>query len=324
LVPCTPLEWKLGMSTEEPVSANQDHATSDLQSKLRSGEFVVTAEITPPVSGDPQILLDRVLPLKGHADAVNVTDGAGARVSMSSWAASAILVRAGIEPILQMTCRDRNRIALQGDLLGAAVLGVRNVLVLTGDDPSVGDQPEAKPVFDLNSIGLIEVVEGMRDRAELPSGRKIEGNIPYFIGAADMPIDPPVGWVPTGLQAKIAAGAQFVQTQFCMDLEIIRRYVERLREHEVTNQLSILIGIAPLASARSARWMRDNLYGTIIPDSIVQRMEMAEDPAAEGKEICVELLHGLRAIPGIAGAHIMAPRNQSAIADVISKWKARS
>jgi len=306
------------------MTADRQEPTSALKSRLQSGEFVVTAEVTPPASGDPQRLLDRALPLKGLADAVNVTDGAGARASLSSLAAAAILVQAGIEPVLQMTCRDRNRIALQGDLLGAAALGIQNVLMLTGDDPSAGDQPDAKPVFDLDARALIQLAARMRDRGELPSGRKIEGPIEFFLGAADMPIDPPTDWAPTNLQAKIAAGTQFVQTQFCMDLDVVHRYVARLRDQGVTQDLSLLIGIAPLASARSARWMRDHLYGTIISDAIVARMEAADDPPAEGQRICLELLDGLSAIPGVAGAHIMAPRNDSAVAEVLARWRTRS
>src|SRR5919106_3655614 len=165
-----------------------------LQSRLRSGQFVVTAEITPPVSTDPAEFLRRALPLKGLATAINVTDGAGAKVHLSSLAAAHFLVQSGLEPVFQMTCRDRNRIALQGDLLGAAALGIHNILVLAGDDPKTGDQPDAKPVYDLDSRGLISLAYGMREEGKLPSGTAISGPVNLVIGTADVPVDPPPDW----------------------------------------------------------------------------------------------------------------------------------
>src|SRR5438876_3946605 len=172
-------------------------AASDLQARLRSGQFVVTAETTPPVSTDPAEFLRRAMPLKGLATAVNVTDGAGAKVHLSSLATAHFLVQSGIEPIFQMTCRDRNRLALQGDLLGAVALGIRNVLVLGGDDPKAGDQPEAKPVYDLNSRDLLTLFQRMREQNVLPTGTKIDGPpMRLVLGAADVPIDPPPGWEP--------------------------------------------------------------------------------------------------------------------------------
>src|SRR4051812_26572058 len=185
-----------------------------LEQAISSGRFVITAEITPPVSCDAQELLDRAVPLKDLADAVNVTDGAGARAHLGALAAATILQRNGVEPVLQLTCRDRNRLALQSDLLGAAALGIRNLLVLRGDDPSAGDQPDAKPVFDLDSGALIETAVGIRDRGELPSGRKVTGKAEFFIGAADMPIDPPKDWQPKSLKGKIAAGGPVAAKNF--------------------------------------------------------------------------------------------------------------
>jgi methylenetetrahydrofolate reductase (NADPH) len=287
-----------------------------LQSRLRNGEFVVTAEITPPVSTDPAEFLRRALPLKGLATAINVTDGAGAKVHLSSLAAAHFLVQSGLEPIFQMTCRDRNRLALQGDLLGAAALGIHNILVLAGDDPKLGDQPEAKPVYDLDSRGLILLAREMSDRGVLPSGTPIEKKPELFVGAADVPIDPAPGWTPKSLIAKAQAGANFVQTQFCMDIGIVRRYAARLRESDFG--LPVLIGIAPIPSARSARWMREKLFGTIVPDAIIERLERAADPKAEGRKICVELLQQLVEVPGIAGAHVMAPMNFAEIPAAIA------
>jgi methylenetetrahydrofolate reductase (NADPH) len=288
-----------------------------LQSRLRSGQFVVTAEITPPVSTDPAEFLRRALPLKGLATAINVTDGAGAKVHLSSLAAAHFLVQSGLEPIFQMTCRDRNRLALQGDLLGAAALGVHNILVLAGDDPRLGDQPDAKPVYDLDSRALIVLARKMSGEGVLPSGTAIEKKPQLFIGAADVPADPAPGWTPKGLIAKARAGADFVQTQFCMDIGIVRRYAARLRESGFA--LPILVGIAPIPSARSARWMREKLFGTIVPDAMIERLEKATNPKAEGRKICVELLQQLAEVPGIAGAHVMAPMNFAEIPAAIEE-----
>lgn len=292
-------------------------AASELQARLRSGRFVITAEITPPVSTDPAEFLRRAMPLKGLATAVNVTDGAGAKVHLSSLATAHFLVQSGIEPIFQMTCRDRNRLALQGDLLGALALGIHNVLILGGDDPKAGDQPDAKPVYDLNSRDLLAMFHRMSTDNVLPTGTKIDGSMRLVLGAADVPVDPPAGWQPTGLQAKVAAGADFVQTQFCMDVDVVSRYMTRVREAGIT--IPILIGVAPIPSARSARWMRDKLFGTIIPDAHIERLEHAKDAKAEGRKICIEVLRALAEIPGVGGAHVMAPMNFAEIPAVITE-----
>jgi methylenetetrahydrofolate reductase (NADPH) len=293
------------------------NGTSRLEQQLGAGQFAITAELVPPASSDPADLLARAAPLKGLATAVNVTDGAGAKAHLSSLAAAAILVRAGIEPILQMTCRDRNRLALQGDLLGALALGIRNVLIISGDDPKSGDQPEAKPVFDLDSRGLLAMAQQLSQEGRLPTGAAVKGPTRLFLGAAALPVDPPRDWSPADLVAKADRGARFVQTQFCMDIGVARRWIDRLRARGLTERLKVLIGIAPIPSARSARWMRERLYGTIIPDALVERLDKASDPRREGVRICVELLHELAEIPGVAGAHIMAPQNPSAIPEAI-------
>lgn len=296
-------------------------AVSRLAELLQAGRFAVTAEIAPPPSADPQVLLDRALPLRGLADAVNVTDGAQARASMSALAAAAILVRHDIEPILQMSCRDRNRIALQSDLLGASALGIRNVMMLRGDEPDAGDQANAKAVFDLDTQALVATAVAMRDRGELPSGRALQGRPALFVGATDAPLDPQPDWKPDRLTAKIEAGVQFVQTQFCMDLDILQRYLQRLAEAGLDGRLFMLVGIAPLASAQSANWMRQNLPGVIIPEAIVARLERAAEPKVEGQRICVELMQRLREMKGIAGVHVMAPRNDSAIAPTLAEFR---
>ena len=296
---------------------------STFEARVRAGRFVMTAEIAPPVSADAQDLRSKAEPLRGLADAVNVTDGAGARAHMAALAAASILIGMGIEPILQITCRDKNRIALQSEMMGAAALGVRNLLLLTGDDPKAGDQPDTKPVFDINSATLIETARRLRDEGTLPTGRKVGGHAAFFIGAADMPIDPPAGWQPNALMGKIKSGAQFAQTQFCMDAGIVRRYVAVLEAAGVTKELSLLIGVNPLRSAKSAAWMKSHLFGTIISDAYIARLEKSSEPAREGIRICVELIEELSAIPGVAGVHIMAPGNDAAIPEVIAQARAR-
>jgi methylenetetrahydrofolate reductase (NADPH) len=293
-------------------------SSTRLADRLRAGRFTITAEITPPVSCSREDLLAKALPLKGLAAAVNVTDGAGARSHMSSLAAASILNEAGIEPIVQFTCRDKNRIALQSDLMGAAALDIRNILVLRGDDPKQGDQPDAKPVFDLDSRQVIEMAVRIRDQGELPNGRKVGGKAEFFLGAADAPVDPPADWKPKSLLGKIESGAQFAQTQFCMDAAVVRRYMQRLADEGLAGKPYFLIGIAPLRTAKSATWMRQNLFGTIISDAIVARMEKAEKPEVEGVKVAVDLIAELSEIKGVSGVHIMAPNNDKAIPEVIA------
>ncbi|MGZ3323890.1 MAG: methylenetetrahydrofolate reductase [Xanthobacteraceae bacterium] len=305
------------------MNATPRQPASRLEQLLRSRQFVITAELAPPVSCDAEDLLRKARPLRGLPDAVNVTDGASARATLSAPIAAALLAREGIEPVLQLTCRDRNRIALQADLMGAAACGVHNLLCLTGDDPKAGDQPDTKAVFDVDSTTLTVTARDLRDKGELPSGRKVAGTAHFFLGAADAPIDPPPDWRPDKLAAKIAAGAEFAQTQFCMDTGIVRRYADRLAQHEATRDLFLLVGIAPLRSAKSARWMQKHLYGTIIPEAYIERLERAADPAAEGQRIAIELIEELAAIPGIAGVHIMAPANEAAVPAVIGEARKR-
>jgi methylenetetrahydrofolate reductase (NADPH) len=294
----------------------------ELARRLESGHFTITAELVPPVSSDAQEVVKRAAPLKGLVTAVNVTDGAGARAHLSSLAAARILIENGVEPILQMTCRDRNRLALQSDLLGALAFGVRNLLVITGDDPKAGDQPDAKPVFDLDSTGLLALAHRISNERRLASGALVSGPTALFLGAAALPLDPPAGWFPKDLVTKADAGARFLQTQFCMDLDVVRRWTQKLEELGLTGRLKVLIGISPLASARSARWMRRRLYGTIIPDALIERLDKTGDPRREGIKICTELLHELATIPGVAGAHIMAPANPEAIPEAIAAFTA--
>lgn len=299
---------------------------SNLSDAIAAGRFAITAEITPPLSADPDDLLSKASVLKGHVDAANVTDGASARAHMSSVVAASLLLQAGIEPVLQFTCRDRNRIALQSDLLGGAAMGIQNLLILRGDDPSAGDQPDAKPVFDYESRDLMLCAQQMRDDGVLPSGREIKHPpAKLFIGGADTPMDPAdEKWKPDGLLGKLDAGAGFFQTQFCFDADMVRKYAAGLVEHGISDRAGVLIGIGPLASARSARWMRENLWGTTIPDALIDRLDAAEDPKAEGTAICAELIAAYAEIDGIAGVHLMAPLGVDEVPKAIEKSGVRA
>ncbi len=303
---------------------------SRLVRTLLAGEFALTAEIVPPVSASAEDLLAVAEPLRGLVDAVNVTDGPSAKVQMSALAGAAILAANGFQPVMQMTCRDRNRIGLVNDLLGASALGIRNLLLLRGDDPKAGTYPDATPVFEAEAVELIRWASDMSRNGVLPgSGHRItRGGIAptvplirtrprFFVGAADTPIDPPVDWLPEALEKKIKAGAQFVQTQLCYDIELVERYIARLRDLGLTDRVFILIGTGPLASARSARWMNENLWGVNVPDAVIGRLEKADDQKAEGSNLCAEFLQRLFELPGVAGVHLMAPGNATALPSVI-------
>lgn len=300
-------------------------ADSRLAQSLKDGRFALTAEVVPPVSADAADLLKKAEPLRALIDAVNVTDGAGAKVHMSSLSAAAVLAAAGIEPVMQLVCRDRNRIALLSDLLGAAALGVRNLLLLRGDDPSAGPYPDAKPVFDVESLDLVRWARDMSEGATLPQGAEdhpppaLQTPPRFFIGAADAPLDPPADWKPEGLERKIAAGAQFFQTQLSYDIGVVRRYFARLGEAGIPERVSILVGTGPIASAHSARWMNQHLWGVQVPEAVIERLEKAADPKAEGVAAAIEFLEELSEVPGVAGAHLMAPGNPAGIPAVIER-----
>jgi methylenetetrahydrofolate reductase (NADPH) len=278
-----------------------------LRKSLESGHFAVTAELTPPRGADFDALKVAANILRPAVSAVNVTDGAGARVRMSSLPAAIYLKQQGVEPVLQVTCRDRNRIAIQSDLLGAAAFGINNVLVLTGDKVEAGDEPDATAVFDFNSTSLVAALGTMSRDGTTLSGSELSSAPDFFPGTTDAPRDPPADWEPSGLQGKMAAGARFVQMQYCFDMDVLGRYMQRLADHGITDKLYFLVGLGPLRSAKAAIWIRDNLFGTIVPDGIVRRMEAARDPRGEGINICAELIQQAREINGIAGVHLMAP-----------------
>lgn len=294
---------------------------SRLERVLRAGYFAVTAELNPPDSADPQEVYDAALVLSEVCDGINATDAAGAHCHMSSIAICAILLQAGYDPVLQVSCRDRNRIAIQGDLLGAAAMGVKNVLLLTGDDVSVGDQPEAKRVFDFDSINLLRVARMMRDESKFLSGRKITSPPKLFLGAACNPFVPPHDWRPLRLAKKVEAGANFIQTQYCFDIPRLKTFMQQVRDMGLHEKTHILIGVGPLRSEKAAEFMRTKVPGVHIPDEIVERLK--KTPKAqkreEGKKICVEIIQQVREIEGVAGVHVMAYRQEELVAEIVQE-----
>ena len=296
-------------------------AGSRLERVLRSGGFAVTAELNPPDSADPQAVYEAALVLSEVCDGINATDASGAHCHMSSVAICALLTRAGYEPIYQVSCRDRNRIAIQGDILGAAAMGVRNVLCLTGDDVSVGDQPEAKRVFDFDSIQLLRVATMMRDQAVFLSGRKLSTPPRLFLGAAANPFVPPYDWRPLRLAKKIEAGANFIQTQYCFDIPRLRQFMQPVRDMGLHEKAFILVGVGPLRSERAAEFMRTKVPGVVIPDEVVDRLRKTPkaQKRAEGKRICVEIIQQAREIEGVAGVHVMAYRQEELVAEIIEE-----
>jgi methylenetetrahydrofolate reductase (NADPH) len=294
---------------------------SQLEEILRAGHFAVTAELNPPDSADPEDVYKAASILAEVCDGINAVDASGANCHISSVAMCALLTRAGYEPVYQVTCRDRNRIAIQGDMLGAAAMGVLNVLCLTGDDVSAGDQPEAKRVFDFDSIQLLRTARMMRDEAVFLSGRKITSPPCFFLGAAANPFVPPYDWRPQRLAKKIAAGAQFIQTQYCFDLPRFKTYMSRVRDLGLDKQAFILAGVGPLKSAGAAEFMRTRVPGVVIPDPIVDRLKKTpkEKQQEEGKQICIELIEQIREIEGVAGIHIMAYRQEELVAEIVEQ-----
>lgn len=291
-----------------------------LERVLRAGKFAVTTEIDPPDSADPDEVLKRAAIFDGYVDAINATDGSGANCHMSSVGVCSLLTRQGYAMVLQISCRDRNRIAIQGEILGAAAMGACNILCLTGDGVQAGDHPQAKPVFDLDSMSLLEIARTMRDESRFQSGRKLDMPPRVFLGAAENPFAEPFDWRPHRLAKKVAAGAQFIQTQYCYDVPRLKTFMAQVRDLgllEGPNRVFILAGVGPLASAKSARWIRDNVPGVHIPDPIIDRLAGAEKQKAEGKKICIELIQQIREIEGVSGVHVMAYRQETTVAEII-------
>lgn len=290
-----------------------------LERVLKSNQFAVTAELAPPDSADPEEVYRHARVFHGYVDAINATDGSGANCHMSSVGVCSLLTRRGYSMVMQVSCRDRNRIAIQGDVLGAAAMGVTNILCLTGDGVQAGDEPEAMPVFDLDSVTLLRAVRTMRDDARFLTRRPLTSPPQVFLGAAANPFVPPHDYQVDKLEKKIAAGAQFIQTQYCYDLPRLREFMAAVRERGLDSQAYILVGVGVLSSAGSARWIREHVPGVHIPDAVVARMEAATDPRAEGVTICVEMIEAIRGIAGVAGVHIMAYRREDSVPEVIER-----
>jgi methylenetetrahydrofolate reductase (NADPH) len=288
---------------------------------LRAGKFVVTAEVSPPDGANPKEVLTAAGRLGQVADALNVTDGAGASCHMSSLGACALLIQAGWVVVYQVTCRDRNRIAIQGDLLGASAVGIRNVLCLTGDDVTIGDQPQAKRVFDLDSIQLLQTAKIMRDEGIYLSGRRLSEPPRFLLGAADNPFVEPFEFRPLRLAKKVQAGAEFIQTQFCFDIERLRSHMEKVRDLGVHEKCFILVGVGPLRSEGTAAFLRERVPGVFIPDAIVERMRHtpSQSKRAEGRQICVEIIQQVMEIEGVSGIHMMAHGQEETAEEIIEE-----
>jgi methylenetetrahydrofolate reductase (NADPH) len=291
--------------------------TGRLQRVLDGGGFAVTAELGPPKGADVEVVRRKAEYLNGMVDAVNVTDNQTAVVRMSSIAACAILRELGIEPVMQMVCRDRNRIALQSDILGAYALGIRNILCLSGDHQRFGNHPEAKNVFDVDSIQLIHIVRTMRDDARFICGDDVEGAPRMFIGAAANPFSDPFEYRVRRLAKKVTAGAQFIQTQCVYDLKKFRKWMEMVRDLGLHERTHILAGITPLKSDGMARYMRDHVAGVDIPDELIQRLRSAGKAAEEGIKIAIETIQEMKGIDGVHGVHLMAIEWERKIPEIV-------
>jgi 5,10-methylenetetrahydrofolate reductase len=291
-------------------------AGSNLERILAAGHFAVTAELGPPKHADPEVIAQKAALLVGAVDAANVTDNQSAVARMSSVAAAKLSLDAGVEPIMQMTCRDRNRLAMQADILGASALGLRNLLCLTGDHQTFGNHPESKNVHDLDSVNLLAMAKGMRDDAVFSCGEEIKVPPKLFIGAAENPFADPFEFRPYRTRLKADAGADFIQTQIIYNVDKFREYMKKLVDLGVTERVKVLAGVAPLKSAGVAKYMKNRVAGMEVPDQVVERMTGAEDPKAEGIRICTEIIEQVREMPGVAGVHIMAVEWEDAVREI--------
>jgi 5,10-methylenetetrahydrofolate reductase len=314
-------------------------AGSNLEKMLKAGHFAVTGELGPPQNADGEVIREKARLLKGYCDAVNITDNQTAIVRMSSIGAGTIVVQEGLEPIIQMTCRDRNRLAIQSDLLGASALGMRNLLCLTGDHQSFGNHPTAKNVFDMDSIQLVNAITSMRDGHVFQNGEEIKGVEPrFFVGAAAAPFADPIDFRPYRLGKKVNAGANFIQTQLVYDIPAFKEYMEKVRELGLHRKAYILAGVGPLKSLGMAKYMKNNVPGILVPDEIIERMQKAAAPWAdipkgemtkedkkartkawkdEGIQICIDLINEIQKIEGVSGVHIMAIEWEEAVKPIV-------
>ncbi|MDI6892978.1 MAG: methylenetetrahydrofolate reductase [Actinomycetota bacterium] len=296
-------------------------SSSNLERVLKKGIFAVTAELGPPKSADGEVIREKAKILMGYADAVNITDCQTAIVRMSSIASAAILLQEGVEPVVQMTCRDRNRISIQSDLLGAAALGAKNLLCLTGDHQKFGNHPEAKGVFDLDSIQLLQMVKDMRDEKKFQCGEEMEVEPRFFLGAAENPFADPFEYRALRLAKKVTAGAGFIQTQIVYNIEKFAKWMEMVCEMGLHKKVYILVGVSPLKSLGMAKYMKNCVPGLDIPGWVIERMEQAgkEKAKEEGIKICIEVIEQVKKIEGVSGVHIMAIEWENAVLEIVEK-----
>jgi methylenetetrahydrofolate reductase (NADPH) len=296
---------------------------SRLKNVLTSGKFAVTAECGPPKGADPEVVKSKGKILRDHVDSINVTDNQTGVVRLSSLAACALLKAEGLDPVLQMVTRDRNRIALQSDVLGASALGIRNILCLSGDHQSFGNQPQAKGVFDIDSIQLIQAVRKMRDAGEIIGGDKLTGAPQLFIGAVANPFADPFKYRAARLATKVDAGAEFIQTQCIYNLNRFKEWMGLVRDLGMADKVYILGGITPLKSAKMAEYMAKNVAGMDIPEEVINRMKAAPatEQRQEGIRIAVETILALKEIKGVHGVHIMAIEWEEAVPQIVEESK---
>ncbi|MGO9122293.1 MAG: methylenetetrahydrofolate reductase [Desulfomonilaceae bacterium] len=296
---------------------------SKLEKILRSGQFAVTGECGPPRGADPDVIRKKCQLLKGNADAFNITDNQTSVVRMSSIASAVIMMQEDLEPVMQMVCRDRNRIAIQSDILGGAALGIKNMLCLSGDHQKFGDHPQAKNVFDIDSMQLINTVRRMRDEGKFLGGDDIKGIPKLFVGAAENPFADPFEIRVPRLAKKAAAGAEFIQTQCIFNLKKFREWMKGVVDRGIHEKLYILGGVTPFKSFGMARYMAKNVPGMDVPDELLKRMKDTpkEKQAEEGISIAVETIEELRQMPGIAGVHIMAIEWEEKVGEIVEKAK---
>ncbi|MGE5415561.1 MAG: methylenetetrahydrofolate reductase [Acidobacteriota bacterium] len=294
-------------------------ARSNLESVIKAGHFAVTAEIGPPKSCNAEFVEKKARLLAGYSDAFNITDNQTAIVRMSSIAAAVIVEKLGLEAVIQMTCRDRNRIGLQSDVLGAAALGIRNILCLTGDHQSFGNHPEAKNVFDLDSIQLIKAVHDMRDEGRFVCGEELKVKPEMFIGCVENPFADPFSFRVKRLKKKINAGAEFVQTQCVLEMNRFKEFMHMANEEGLTEKAAIMAGVMPIKSAKMARYIQKNVAGMMVTDEICERLEKAADVKEEAINIIVEQIQELREVPGVMGIHIMAVAWEEVVPEIVER-----
>jgi methylenetetrahydrofolate reductase (NADPH) len=294
-------------------------AGSNLEKVLEKGKFAVTCECGPPKSASGDVIRQKAKLIKGKVDAANITDNQAAIVKLSSFAAATILLKEGIEPVMQITARDRNRIAIQSDLLGASAVGIRNVLLLTGDHQKFGNHPEAKGVFDLDSIQMIDMARRMRDERRFQNGEEMDVPPKLYIGAAENPLAEPAEYRVPRLEKKVVAGADFVQTQGVFDVERFEKWMAAVRSQGLHKKVHIIAGVVPLKSLGTAKFVNDKVLGMTVPDSLFERMKKASDAKAEGIKIAVETIEALRKVEGVQGVHIMAIEWEEKVQEIVEK-----